>query len=821
MRYLYLFTALLAFQTSLLAQSVSGIVTDDKGVPLSFSSILVKGKGIGTSTNVQGFFTLNLEVGKYTLVAQHVGYKTVEQEVTVTKEAQKIAFQLPLQEYTLSSVVVKNTGEDPAYEIIRNAIKKRKQHEEEYQSFKTQVYIKGIMRLRSFPKRVFGQKVDFEDGDTSKKKIIFLSETLAEYFKNGADAKVNVLSTKVSGSSNGFGFSEPRVINMYRNNLMIGESLNPRGFISPISDNALSFYKFKFRGTFYDNGYEISRIQVIPKRSYEPLFSGYINIIEKEWRLYSTELLLLKENQMQLLDTLKIEQQYAHINNTWVIQQQVVYPATKLLGFDAYGSFVQVYDKFEFNPNFGKKFFDNTVLTFQDSSNKKPMEYWDKIRPIPLQKDEIVDYQKKDSLEQLRKQPKYLDSLDKKNNKINVLGLFAGGQEFYYRSKKLSFSTPSLLDMTTFNVVEGLSLRFNPTITKRFDDVSRRRLTISPQVQYGFSNRTWHAYSTNTYTFGKKYFNFISIAGGRRLFQFNNAQPITPRDNTITSLYFRDNFMKLYQAWYAKFSFQKGLGDGLSWFGNIDFQDRNSVNNTTDYSWNNKENEKYGPNFPEEIQSAPFAAHKALSLAMGIQWQPGAKYVQYPDRKVMTSSKYPTLTATLKQGVPNVLGSNVDYTRYRFTIEDDLNMRIGGKLSYRTGIAGFLSANKVFTPDYLHYFGNQLSFAQPFLQSFQMGRYYEFSNANKFNAFAHVEYHLNGLITNKIPGFRKLNWFVVTGANAITTGSQQQYVEAFIGLENIFKIMRIDFVRGFRSNGTSDAAFRFSFSGVFSGSRED
>ncbi|TAF96055.1 MAG: carboxypeptidase-like regulatory domain-containing protein, partial [Bacteroidetes bacterium] len=478
MRYLYLFTALLAFQTSLLAQSVSGIVTDDKGVPLSFSSILVKGKGIGTSTNVQGFFTLNLEVGKYTLVAQHVGYKTVEQEVTVTKEAQKIAFQLPLQEYTLSSVVVKNTGEDPAYEIIRNAIKKRKQHEEEYQSFKTQVYIKGIMRLRSFPKRVFGQKVDFEDGDTSKKKIIFLSETLAEYFKNGADAKVNVLSTKVSGSSNGFGFSEPRVINMYRNNLMIGESLNPRGFISPISDNALSFYKFKFRGTFYDNGYEISRIQVIPKRSYEPLFSGYINIIEKEWRLYSTELLLLKENQMQLLDTLKIEQQYAHINNTWVIQQQVVYPATKLLGFDAYGSFVQVYDKFEFNPSFGKKFFDNTVLTFQDSSNKKPMEYWDKIRPIPLQKDEIVDYQKKDSLEQLRKQPKYLDSLDKKNNKINVLGLFAGGQEFYYRSKKLSFSTPSLLDMTTFNVVEGLSLRFNPTITKRFDDVSRRRLTI-------------------------------------------------------------------------------------------------------------------------------------------------------------------------------------------------------------------------------------------------------------------------------------------------------------------------------------------------------
>ena len=48
---------------------------------------------------------------------------------------------------------------------------------------------------------------------------------------------------------------------------------------------------------------------------------------------------------------------------------------------------------------------------------KKQWLTWDSIRPLPLLKEEVLDYRKKDSLEQVRKDPKYMDSLDRKRNK--------------------------------------------------------------------------------------------------------------------------------------------------------------------------------------------------------------------------------------------------------------------------------------------------------------------------------------------------------------------------------------------------------------------
>ena len=92
---------------------------------------------------------------------------------------------------------------------------------------------------------------------------------------------------KVSGQSDGYGLSAPQFISLYDNNIFIGENLNPRGFISPISDNAMNYYSYKYEGTFYEEGRQINKIKVVPKRKYEPLFSGYINIVEDDWRIHS------------------------------------------------------------------------------------------------------------------------------------------------------------------------------------------------------------------------------------------------------------------------------------------------------------------------------------------------------------------------------------------------------------------------------------------------------------------------------------------------------------------------------------------------------
>ena len=169
------------------SNEINGTVTDTKNNRLAYASILVKGTGIGTTANAKGEIEINLSEGNFTLICQHIGYKSVEKKIKVSKESQTIHFVLEEQQYNLNEVVIKSGSEDPAYEIIRNAIKKRVEHLNEIKKIECEVYVKGQIQLRDFPKRFFGEKVDFEDGDTSKKKVIFLSESVAKYSTDGRD----------------------------------------------------------------------------------------------------------------------------------------------------------------------------------------------------------------------------------------------------------------------------------------------------------------------------------------------------------------------------------------------------------------------------------------------------------------------------------------------------------------------------------------------------------------------------------------------------------------------------------------------------------
>ena len=362
------------------ANRITGVVKDDKGNILAYASILVKGTTLGTTANNDGRYFLDLSPGNYTIIAQYVGYNRQEKQIAVEKDTEELNFTLSLQQLTLKEVIVRPGAEDPAYEIIRNAIKKREYYLNQLDRFQCEVYIKGQFRLRDFPKKFLGQDIDFEDGDTSKKKMVYLSETVARYSVQKPNrTKIEVLSTKVSGQSNGFGFSAPQIVSFYENNIAIG-NLNPRGFVSPIANGALGFYKYKYEGSFFEDGKEINRIKVIPRRKYEPLFSGYIQITEGDWRIHSVQLQLTKQSQMEFVDTLRIDQLYVpYDNDVWVIKSQVIYPAIKIFGFDGYGSFVNVYSKFAVNPPLEKKFFGNTYLKFYEGSNKKPSEYWDSI----------------------------------------------------------------------------------------------------------------------------------------------------------------------------------------------------------------------------------------------------------------------------------------------------------------------------------------------------------------------------------------------------------------------------------------------------------
>ncbi len=806
------------------AGRITGTITDEKGAILPFASILVKGTTLGTTANSEGKYFVTLEPGTYTISCQYVGYDRQEKQITVTNATIELNFTLSLQKLSLAEVVVRPGAEDPAYEIIRNAIKKREFYLNQINRFQCEVYIKGQMKLRDYPKRFFGQKVDFEDGDTSKKKMVYLSETIARYsVEKPRQAKIEVLSTKVSGESDGYGFSQPQIISFYENNISVGRGLNPRGFVSPIANGALNFYRYKYEGSFIEEGKEIHKIKVIGKRTYEPVFNGYINITEGDWRIHSLQLVLTKESQMQLVDTLRIEQLYVPVNkDVWVIKTQVLYPAIKIFGFDAYGSFVNVYSAFDINPSYEKKFFGNTYLKFYEGSNKKPAEYWDSIRPVPLRADEVTDYHKKDSLEQARRDPHYKDSLDRRRNKLSIARLFLFGQNFSKEKRRENISINPVIQSVGYNTVEGWYLNLRGTWFKRLDSTGfRHNISFSPNIRYGFSNHHLNAAGTFNYNYGKRYISSLSVSGGKRMYQLNNSNPITSFDNSISTLLFERNYAKFYEAWFARVGYVKGIGGGITLSGGLQYQDRIPLENTSTYRMKDFANKEFSPNYPTDLVHKNFDRHQAVIGTVGITWRPGTRYIEFPDRIMNIGSRYPTLSLGYTQGFHSILGSDIDYAKWRFGISDNLNLKLGGTIRYNLSIGGFLKRDSIAVADYIHFNGDQIIMATNYLNGFQLLPYYKYSHTKQFYAEAHTEHHFNGLLTNKIPLFRRLNWHLVGGINAFYLNSDQSYSEVFFGLENIFKLIRVDWVWGFEKGHAATTGIRIGISGIASGGSGD
>ena len=132
-------------------------------------------------------------------------------------------------------------------------------------------------------------------------------------------------------------------------------------------------------------------------------------------------------------------------------------------------------------------------------------------------------------------------------------------------------------------------------------------------------------------------------------------------------------------------------------------------------------------------------------------------------------------------------------------------------------LAVFLNRNSVQLPDYQHFRGNQVVFASAYVSSFQLAPYYLNSTTAPLYSTLNLEYHLNGLLTNKLPLIRKLNWQLVTGSNAFYVNSANNYVEAFVGFENIFRILRVDFIQSYSAGRKPHSGITIGLQGAIFG----
>ncbi len=812
------------------AGRISGKITDIEGNPLSFASVTIKGTNKGVNANNAGTYSINLNSGNYTIVCQFVGYTKVEKQITVTDENQVVDFVLSLQGLTMDEVIIKK-GEDPAYEIIRNAIKKRSYYNNQVDSFEVNVYIKGIMRSRKLPQKVFGQKIEREanDGlDSTGKGILFLSESLTKVAYAKPDKiKLDVISTRQSGGD-GFGLSFPFFINFYQNNVAVFDNnINPRGFVSPIADGALNFYKFKYEGFFVEDGKTINTIKVIPRRKNEPVFSGTIHIVEDEWAIHSLDLVTTKNYQLELADSLRISQLSSVVqDDVWKTKNQITNITFKRFGIDVAGDFVNVYSDYNINPGFKKKHFGNILMRYDTASNKRDTNYWNEVRPIPLDPDEVRDYIFKDSVAKVSRDSvyskPYRDSLISKQNKFTIPGLLwkSGGASLAIGGKKnmAFYKVKPLLPQLEYNTVEGISLNVNQHL-RMTPEKSKVGYALDWFTRYGFMNGHLNSFGVLTVNNRKKEsFNqqLLKLSGGKRLVQFNADNPIDKWTNAAYTLLLKRNYMKLYENWFAGVSWEHNTENGFSYTIHGTYENRLPVENTTDFSVFNR-SDNLLPNHPYELANMSFEKHQALIAGFSIRWQPGQKYIQYPKYKRSLGSRMPVFDLAYTKGISGLLGSDVDYDKWALSVNHKKNFKLGGEFKYKIGVGGFLNSKSVSIPDLQHFNGNRTFYNTKYLNSFQLAPYYRYSNAESFYAITHIEHHLNGLLTNKIPLLNSLKWNLVLGGNAFFVNENNYYIEAFAGLENIFKIFRVDVVNAYQPGIGNNVGVRVGLGGIIGG----
>ncbi len=793
------------------------------GEILAFSTVYIKGTTIGTTSNSAGEFFLKTPPGQHIIVSQYVGYKAEEKQLIIPKgQIVSQDFILTEQALQLQTVVVTAGDEDPAYRVIREAQKRRKFYEDEVFAFKTDAYLKGLFRLDERPEKILGQKLTIDTG------IVYLSESVSEFsFERPDKISERMISSKVSGDEQGFSFNQASDfnINPYNKTVDIGQE---REYVSPISGQAFLLYDFEWLGYFEENGKLINKIKVIPKRSTDPVFEGTVYIVEDEWRFHSLDLLVTKQRGLEFIDSLQINQVFAPAaHDIWMPLSQKYAFKFGVFGIKGSGYYIGIYSNYEVEPDyetyqkygfydqkfgttaktnlFEKEDFTAEVLLVDEGSNERDSVYWKNVRPVPLTAIEVEDYRVKDSIRVVKESTPYKDSVDRERNKLNPGNIFLTGYTHYNSVDEIYWTTPAIINTLQFNTVEGFVPEIQPTFFIQEDE--RTRYWIRPSMRYGFSNNRFNAKFDASYRMLDDKFTRFYVGGGRYIAQYNEDGIISPFINSYLTLVSGDNFLKIFEKSFGYARFQQELKNGILFTGQVEYASRDTLTNTTFYTWAKDENVNFTSNQPfsqelsgqgEDIGSGTgFDSHQALIATARFRIRFDQKYATRPDVKFIYPSKYPELTLIYKRAF-NVLGSDLNYDFLELRITDSMPLGLVGESSWSVAFGGFLNDNSLTFVDFRHFAGNQTSFSQVDKQfKFELLPFYQFSTQDNFLE-AHYEHHFNEFIFNKLPLIKKLNLQAVASANFLTTPTLGNYVELGAGIEHIFKFMRVDYYWAYR-----------------------
>lgn len=809
--------------------SASGIVKDSiTGEPLPFVSVYFDGSTIGAMTDDNGTFTLQNNQGYTKLAAASLGYDTKFIDLKPGKKNDNLEVLLKPTAFEISEVVVKPKREkytrkdNPAVELIKKVIAHKNDNRIEAKpEYQTEVYEKLSLSLDNFnpnlDKNKFLKKFKFIKNylDTSEfngKPILTVSvrENLSDFYyrKSPKAEKTIVRAKRMQGIDktldDGGGITSNleeifKSINIFDNNIPI--LLNR--FVSPLSSTlATTYYHYYIMDTLDVGGDKCVDLAFVPANSESYGFTGRLYItLDGNYAVKKVLLNTPANINLNWVDKLRIEQEFKQMpDSTWVLDQEntfvnfYVVKGTQQL----YAHQLRNYDNYNFNVQNADSVFGLLgALHVLPEATAQPDTFWTYNRPIPLKEKEDA---LKDLLGQLRKVPAFNAII--KTAEILITGYIPTAND----KKVTKFDFGPMNTTFSANHLEGFRMRVGGMTTANLNPY----WFASGYLAYGTNDRKikynlklTHSFTKKEYHEGENPVNNLSFIQEYDVYTPGQDFLFTSKDNIFVAWKVGEPVTKMQYIRKSVLQYEKEWLNGLTWKSWI-MNQNNEAAGTLQYIKRDESGNLY------HIKD-----FTTSEIGTQLRFAPGERAYNGRSGKesVFNLSKdAPVFKLSHQLGIKGVLGGDYNYNHTEISAEKRIWLSSFGHIDAQVK-AGKVW-DKVPFPLLILPNTNQSVTIQP--EAFHMMNALEFVTDQyvSFNA----TYYLKGWILNRIPGIKWLRLREVLSFNMIYGGLTDKnnptltpglfllpdgtqplgstpYMECSVGLENIFKILRIDYYR--------------------------
>jgi Family of unknown function (DUF5686)/CarboxypepD_reg-like domain len=815
--FFFLYTSLLFAQTT----QVRGVVTDASNKQaMPFVTVSFQGTTIGVPTDSYGRFKLVTTNTSYkSIKVSFVGYKDAIVAVVPGKE-QIVNIKLSPETKELTEVDVKagpkpkyRNKDNPAVELIRKVIEnKEKNRPEQYDYVEYRSYDKIQFSLANISptvadKKLFKQyKFIFDNRDSTTVPgqsllPIYLAEKLSQYYyrRHPEKEKTIILGDKsvdFGGSidSQGIGAFFKYLYNnvdIYDNNI----NIITNNFLSPIANEAPTFYKFFISDTItLENKSKLIELTFTPRNTQDMLFQGEIYItMDGNYAVQKAKLGINKNINLNFVNSMEVDLDFEQNPDGRYHLSKSNTVADFGLNKSKVGGLFGIRDVTYKNYFVNKAHPDTTYLTDAtaaepDEVKHRSDEFWAQNRLDTLTTSESKVYKNIDSLKNM---PSFKRTMD-------IATLFFAG---YYPLKYFEIGPSNTF--YSFNPIEGFKARLGGRTTP---DLSKRYY-FETYAAYGFKDDKWKYFLSGTYSLNDKSIYKFPQDYLRASFQ---------RDTKIPGLNLQfvqqDNFF---------LSFKRGVNDKYLYNDIYRFDYVHEYENHFSYSLefrNWKQSPAGSLYFINNTGTIPNMTTTEVDL--NLRYAPNEQFYQGKIYRVPVPSKYPVFTLDYTEGVKGAFNGAYNYQNLRFRIDKRLYL---SQLGYADAS---VEADKIFGQvpyPLLDIFAANQTYAYS-LYSYNLMNFLEFVS-DRYETVT-IDQHFMGFFFNKIPLFKKLKWREVVSFKAAWGGLSDQnnpalhpslyqfpvtssgqpityalngtpYMEGAVGVENVFKFIRVDLVRRF------------------------